>query len=168
MYRAVCNSRCNFCHFHCIARGLVHTCFPLSDWCTRLFESLFNTMFQPGYNSSHWDLFFNCALTHSIMSCFLSWVAETMVNLELNTAAERAENLSITRPKGVMTEICMDTSYCANSDLLLVTCLWSHKTENLLYFINNDEFSLVGYLWNYFWKMKYVLKILLFHSFLKD
>ena len=64
-----------------------------------------------------------------------------------------------------MTEIYTNTSCRANSDLLLVVCLWSHETEDLLYFINNDEFSLVGHLWNYFWKMEYGLKILLFHSF---
>jgi len=59
-----------------------------------------------------------------------------------------------------MTEIYTNTSYCANSDLLLVVCLWSHETENLLYFNNNDEFSLVGHLWDEIWP-----ELLLFHSF---
>ena len=93
MYRAV----CNFCHFHCIAHSLVHDLFPLSHRCTRFFESkiLFKTLFFNWDNSScsfNSDLFFNCALTHTqhnIMFCFHSWVAETMVNLELNNSSKK-------------------------------------------------------------------------------
>ena len=104
--------------------------------------------------------------THSTILCsafIAAWVAETMVNLELNNSSRKGWEPLNYQARGVGNDWnlhkhflpCQLRSPFGRLPMHMVARDW----EFIVFNNNDDWFSLVGHLWIYFWKMKYDLKI---------